>query len=169
MGIQGRRVRQSLAVLVVAMLPYITSSTPAHAANLAPMVMIGTGTVSPALTMSPQWVSGGFAGSAVGGGLVNTTSPMVQVALNGCSFSWASTGAGDDLTSGQGTESGACNGTASVAATSLTYSRIGATEILTGTGTVNGVAASHTIICIWIPTSAPAVGRYIHVCVWVIM
>ena len=137
---------------------------PVGAANLGVGVVVGQGTISPALTMSPQPVTGGFAGSAVGGGVVNTTSPIVEVAPNGCSFSFASTGAGDDLNTGQGTASGACNGTASLAATTLGYSRTGPVVVITGTGTANGVAASYTSVCLFIPTSAPAVGSFALAC-----
>ena len=119
-------------------------------------VATGSGTISPALTTTPQAVSGGFTGTLTAAGTIGTTPVVIS---DTCTFTFASSGGGDDIATGQGTSSGSCSGSAVVSA-SLNYLRVGAAVVITGSGSVNGVAVSFEIVCEFEATSAPNVSSF---------
>jgi hypothetical protein len=132
----------------------------------------GGGTINPPLTTVTQSVSGGFSGSLNG---VSTNG----VVSDSCNFTFASgaggvgyplvpTGnalGGDNAAYGAGNASGSCSGTVAVSA-SLGYTRVGPVVAITGQGSAGSTTAGlDAAVCVFIPTSAPAVSTFDLVCV----
>lgn len=151
------------AVGLAAAAALMFTPTTTMAAGAVPGVVEGSGTISPPLTATPQAVTGGFTGTAVGAGVIGTTPTVVN---DTCTFTFASSPPGDSIATGQGTASGSCTGTAAITA-SLNYTRVGAAVAITGTGTINGSATTVTTVCVFVATSNPP-GTFILVCVTVI-
>ena len=123
------------------------SAAPAAAAAVVG-VMEGTGTINPALTLTPQAVFGGFSGNLYGA--VDASGVTLAAGIP-CDLATQSTGAGDTIAQGQGTISGGCGGVPVGSA----YTRVGAVEVDTG---------SALAVCAWLPTSAPEIATYGKIC-----
>jgi hypothetical protein len=139
------RLRKAAVFGAAAGAAILFTPTATMAANAAVIEAEGQGTISPPLTTTPQFVSGGFTTFlAVGGGIVGTTPTSIN---DSCTFTYA--GVTDTIQTGAGTASGTCSGTAVISA-SLSYSRVGAVVEIIGSGTVNGVAAGFTATCAFV-------------------
>lgn len=141
----------------------VTTAPPASAQGTAAGVVVGNGTISPGLGLNFQPETISFSGSLTGAGYANGSQTYV---LTPCAFNGGSTssvlGSGDNLAFGEGVMLGSCGNIAMT----FTYFRVGGVIFQDGTGTVNGVAASHVGTCVWLPTSIIPVANYTEVCAW---
>jgi hypothetical protein len=148
-----------LAVIGAAVSAVLLVPANSMAAVAAAGVVEGNGTISPPLSTVTQPVSGGFTGTLVGG----ASTPTAGTAS--CTFTFQSSGAGDNVLTGQGTASGSCSGTAGSLSANLSYMRQGSLVELTGSGSVNGATVTaYVVACVFVPGDAPTVSKFTLVC-----
>jgi hypothetical protein len=125
---------------------------PAGAAtDVAAGTIAGSGTISPGLTTTPTFDSFTFSGS----GTVQDPSDPAGSGAYTCSVSGNSTIA-ETAAHGAGTFSGSCSGPLSIAVTTGTYVRVGASVTAEGTGTAsNGSSGHFEANCVFRPTQTP--------------
>jgi hypothetical protein len=150
--------RGSFALLTgLALGGLVFNGTSASAIGAGGGQFVGSGTITPGLTLTPQPVSGAISGTLVGAGEWNNPT----VIEDSCSFSF--NGSSDDLATGAGSASGACSGTATVTA-SFSYTRAAGALVASGSASVNGFATSIIIVCSFMPTSASPVTSFAIIC-----
>jgi hypothetical protein len=146
---------RTAATLIAAFATFAISATNASAVNPAGALAFGSGSISPGLTIVPTAQSISFGGTLAGGGAV---AGSAVVANDSCSVT-AISNITETIAQGDGNASGSCSGTTALTA-SLHYQRVGSVVVMTGTGTVNGVAVTLAMHCEFEPTSAPTVTSY---------
>ena len=157
-----KRVLSAVAMSVIAMM-FLIGGPAAEAATPGAGVVVGTGTISPALTTSPQAVAVTFGGTSVGtaGGNVGA-----------CNLGFTGGGPADSITTGTGTGTLTCGAIVSVPGTlsvncGVSYNRIGAVVVVQGTTGCGPVVGNPIAICVFVPTSSPTTS-YALVCAFVL-
>jgi hypothetical protein len=149
------------AALLVA--PTAATAAPGVAAG----VLVGDGTITPALTFVPTPVGGSFQGSLTGAGTQGVISDSCIVMFNSGSGGFLGTGnalGGDNVAYGSGSGSGSCTGTVAIAA-GLSYTRVGLYVLINGSGSVGNITSA-TIIgyCVFATTQAPPITNFTMIC-----
>ena len=147
--------RRRLAVLTATLAALLALGLQPALATEGGGVVVGGGTISPGLSLTPNSQSVAFGGTAVVVGAVNPT----DAALANCNFSGGSTGT-ETVISGMGTASGVCTTADARSGTcNVRYYRVSGHVSISGTcsGYVTGNLGG---IFNFVPTAAPTVTSY---------
>lgn len=157
-----KRVLSAVAMSVIAMM-FLIGGPAAEAATPGAGVVVGTGTVSPALTDVPKPTAVTFTGTAVG-----TAGGNVGV----CNLGFTGSGPADTTTAGSGSGTLTCGAVVSVPGTlsvscGVKYDRVGAVVLVQATTGCGPVVGNPVAVCVFVPTSTPTTS-YALVCAFVL-
>jgi hypothetical protein len=144
----------TVAFAIVASVAMISQSS-AHAANAG--VLVGGGTISPGLTLTPTNQSFSFTTTAA----VGVSNKPVGAGAFSCSFTGNSSGPETDL-QGAGTGTGSCSGTVNVSCT-ISYTRVVVLVVVTGSCSTPGGPQTLGGVFVFVPTTVNPVTSYVLV------
>ncbi len=150
----------SCALSVLGGVIVLAIQAPVAAVSAGGGAAVGSGTLSPGLSVlpSPQVIS--YSGSLTGAGAVSAAPTIIS---DNCSFSGTSGPLGGTIAADEGSVSGSCTGTVAISA-ALTFARAGVVVALEGNGSIGTDPAVVGGACLFATTQAPPITNFSLVC-----